>query len=456
MDVDPPSPRRMWRCDAPADSREAAVVCEMTLNQSLGPPDPRGPGNRLRCHHDFTNDSPSRPSRYVAVLASSLFAAAFALANIPGNVVLRPDVLHDDKYLPPFHFKGLLVHGWPFVFLEHHGCPASGGNGPSAWRIGGICKMRPTILCANFALLILGTLGTYRFGHRHIQQHGCRFGMGALLAVILCVSAVCAFLGHRSRVHSAQVDYLTRVPRTGFLPYEEWQPFGPMWLRRLTGPRFWSWGDTLVSADLGSYEEVDLLPGKGSIQVLRIRSSHSDAMPSLEDYKSLIAIELMPADDRRDSNSAPDSLPFLREVAQCRSLQGLYLAGGRVTNPGIELLSRLPNVKRLVLSCNPDITDDGLAHLESARSLQSVDLGETAVTRKGVQRLRRALPHCEIRWYERSGGVRSPFGQLTLPSQRCPDPARPAQKNERTEAASPDAPPWSATPRGAQSRPMLA
>ena len=44
-------------------------------------------------------------------------------------------------------------------------------------------------------------------------------------------------------------------------------------------------------------------------------------------------------------------------------------------------------------------------------------------------------PYFEL---HRQSPCRDPFGQITLPSQRFPDPARPEQENERTEAGSTD------------------
>ncbi len=343
---------------------------------------------------------PPKQGRCVAALAAVIFASAFALANVPGRPVLRPIVLLDSKYSLPFECNARLVQrGWPLVFLEHYGHYAPGGDGPSAWRMGVISEVRPGFLCVNLTFALLGILGTGWFVRHRIRKRGWRFGMIHLLLAVLCVSIICAFVTHRFQVHRAQVAHLAHTKSNG-LSYEEWQPFGPFWLRELTGPQFWAWGDTLIAAHINhSYDEIAALPGKSGIEVLRIRASYSDAMPSLEDYDNLVAVDLtMPRFD--DSNPGADAV--IREIAQCPTLQGLNVPAAGVTNRGVQELSRLPNIRKIELSGNSRITDDGLMYLESAKSLQRIVLWDTAVTREGVERLQKALPHCDIDWTERS------------------------------------------------------
>ena len=350
---------------------------------------------------------PSKQGRCAAALSAILVAAVFAFANIPGKPVLRPNVLLDHKYRLPFECETRLVQrGWPLVFLEHHGHYAPGADGPSAWRTGVISEIHPGFLCVNLVFATLGILGTGWFVRHRIRKYGWRFGMIHLLLAVFCVSMICAFVAHRFHVHCAQLAHLAHTKSNGFR-YEEWQPFGPYWLRELTGPQFWAWGDTLISARINhSYDEIAALPGKSGIKVLRIQSPYSGAMPSLEDYDNLIAVDLtMPRVD--DSNPGGDSSnpggdSVIRELAQCPTLQGLNVPAAGVTNRGVQELSRLPNIKKIELSGNRRITDDGLVYLESAKSLQEVVLWNTAVTREAVKRLQKALPHCMIRWTERS------------------------------------------------------
>jgi hypothetical protein len=45
---------------------------------------------------------------------------------------------------------------------------------------------------------------------------------------------------------------------------------------------------------------------------------------------------------------------------------------------------------------SPQITDEGLEHLTALTDLKFLILGRSQVTDKGVQKLERALPKCEI------------------------------------------------------------
>ena len=65
----------------------------------------------------------------------------------------------------------------------------------------------------------------------------------------------------------------------------------------------------------------------------------------------------------------------------------------------LEHLKELTALQSLDLSENP-VTDAGLKHLKGLTTLQSLDLSGTRVTSEGVRKLRKALPHCSIRFGE--------------------------------------------------------
>jgi hypothetical protein len=68
---------------------------------------------------------------------------------------------------------------------------------------------------------------------------------------------------------------------------------------------------------------------------------------------------------------------------------------GRFTRTGIATLSGLPSLKELVLGgCS--LRDDDLDGVAVLRSLQRLDLRSTLITADGVERVRSALPKCEL------------------------------------------------------------
>ena len=113
----------------------------------------------------------------------------------------------------------------------------------------------------------------------------------------------------------------------------------------------------------------------------------------------------------------------LAHLAGLASLQRLHLEKTRVTDAGLAHLAGLENLSYLNLY-QTAVTDAGLAHLEGLKNLKSVYLWQSKVTPDGAERLRKALPECEVDmgWEAAGagGGVGAVpragrLGQLTAP-----------------------------------------
>jgi hypothetical protein len=82
--------------------------------------------------------------------------------------------------------------------------------------------------------------------------------------------------------------------------------------------------------------------------------------------------------------------------------------GACTTQPGDDdliCLKELRDLGRLDLDGLP-ISDAGLKHLYSMKSLRSVWLGNTNVTKKGVDALKRALPNTQVDWHPPRAGAK--------------------------------------------------
>jgi hypothetical protein len=77
-------------------------------------------------------------------------------------------------------------------------------------------------------------------------------------------------------------------------------------------------------------------------------------------------------------------------------LERLKFSSPQVTNAGLSHLLPLKRLTHLSISA-PRVTDTGLILLESLPGLSYVELIETQTTPQGVERLRAALPHCDVR-----------------------------------------------------------
>lgn len=332
------------------------------------------------------------------ISAAAVFAAAFLLANIPGDPVVGPNILSDGKYGP--HFEcGVesIVHGWPFSYLRHDGGHWPRRNGPSAWSVGGNAQFAVAPFTADLALLAVGTFAIGWIVRGRIRKHAWHFGIIHLMLTLLCGSAVLAFFTSRHR--PPQIAFLRRSQQN--IAFADWQPFGPQWLRNITGPHYWEWGDRLVTVGLQHSNEISDLPGKSAIKVLQIYTVKCDAMPPLDNYDDLIAIDMCMVNydySNIDGDDDPEFWPCLRVIAKRHSLQGLNLYETGVSDRGLRELVGMPHLANLELSGNPDVTDNGLVHLASIQSLKKLGLWGTGVTQAGVEKLQGALPDCAIGW----------------------------------------------------------
>ncbi|HOM17260.1 MAG TPA: leucine-rich repeat domain-containing protein, partial [Thermoguttaceae bacterium] len=66
-----------------------------------------------------------------------------------------------------------------------------------------------------------------------------------------------------------------------------------------------------------------------------------------------------------------------------------------ITDAGLVYLAGMKNLQVLVLG-KTRITDAGLVHLAGMKNLQELDLWRTQITDAGLEKLRKALPGCEI------------------------------------------------------------
>jgi hypothetical protein len=85
----------------------------------------------------------------------------------------------------------------------------------------------------------------------------------------------------------------------------------------------------------------------------------------------------------------------MKYLAGLKQLRSLVLIGSPITDAGLVDLGRLSCLQTLDLS-ESKITDAGLSHLGRLGELQVLRLTGCQVTEAGVEKLRKALPRCEI------------------------------------------------------------
>jgi len=110
--------------------------------------------------------------------------------------------------------------------------------------------------------------------------------------------------------------------------------------------------------------------------------------------RKLITDPIIEREIRRQLGKPKDPLTKgdLNEVKE------LILSGTKLTDEGLEEVTKLSNLTRLSLQVNKGITDEGLKEVAKLTQLKKVQLYATKVTAEGVNELQKALPECTIDW----------------------------------------------------------
>ena len=97
---------------------------------------------------------------------------------------------------------------------------------------------------------------------------------------------------------------------------------------------------------------------------------------------------------------APLTDAGLLRLPSLPNLTVLEIYDARITGPGLAGLTRVPNLAYLYFSGAPLQDDSFVECLNQLKSLRSVQLIRTGVTREGCERLRKLRPNLNIQWYD--------------------------------------------------------
>lgn len=85
----------------------------------------------------------------------------------------------------------------------------------------------------------------------------------------------------------------------------------------------------------------------------------------------------------------------LKAIENFKNLRRLHLENTKITDAGLTHLKNLTNLEYLNLY-GTQVTDSGLSELEGLKNLRSVYLWQTKVTPDGAEKLKKALPQCQV------------------------------------------------------------
>ncbi len=114
---------------------------------------------------------------------------------------------------------------------------------------------------------------------------------------------------------------------------------------------------------------------------------NDDAMVHLGGLSELTRLEL------RQTWITDASLEIIGGLSK---LTYLDLQDAGITDAGVRHLAKLGNLETFVLRLNSSITDASAEHLAKLTNLKLLQLDQTGITSAGIQRLRKALPDCDL------------------------------------------------------------
>ncbi|MBA3481520.1 MAG: hypothetical protein H0T51_06870 [Pirellulales bacterium] len=201
-----------------------------------------------------------------------------------------------------------------------------------------------------------------------VLRRGSRFGMRTLL---LATSVVCIAMGAWTiyvQPFRAQAASRARVGDLG----------GKTSAVTATGPDWHRWlVETMVGSD--QFIHVD----RADLRGCRVSAADVPPIAGLRYLKTLYLDRAEVTDEN------------IAALARMSELEELSLTYTSISDEGLARIAALPSLRTLHLTGIP-ITDASLGSLAHAPWLREIYIRWTKVTPDGVERLRRALPNCQI------------------------------------------------------------
>lgn len=327
-----------------------------------------------------------------------------ALLNVPGEPRYEVNIWAQSVYGPQFSLQlDRVVHGFPWTYFEYDDDNANIYRDQiwPPWRNGLGRKISKWLLLANIIAVVVVALAMGWLVKQWAKPWTFRFRLMQLLVLVALVGVAVAYPTYRYRTHQQQWNLVESGPYAVSYVVSHIRPFAPVWLRRLTGERIWTWGDLIAHVNLWDSTQLARFPGKSSVRILEFHDFAPQDLRHLPEFHNLEALYL--ADER----NTPEHLLYqdekagseiLQAVGQCPSLTALNLYHTGISDGDLKHLGDLSQLTILELSDNPRITDEGLQHLASLKSLRRLYLVFTNVTNEGVAQLQAELPDCYIQW----------------------------------------------------------
>ena len=210
------------------------------------------------------------------------------------------------------------------------------------------------------------------------MRYSLKFGM----LVMTCLACFLAYQAHYANVRRRAIDAIDEVESYVSPP----ESIAPRWLIELLGVEYFS----RIEKVRGVYDKMsdEHLAIFSKLPELKHISTNHARMGSLVGTFSISGGGQM-----NDSPLVTDA--GLAHLSKKNNLEALILFNTAVTDDGVAQLTSLRRLQYLKIASS-EITDDSIPYLSQLQSLQRLWTSGTSITSSGVDRLRRALPNCEV------------------------------------------------------------
>jgi hypothetical protein len=297
--------------------------------------------------------------------------------------------------------------GWPWVFCEYSSLHWLSPNSPAMYHylflIADLSCLATIIALAGFLLM------------RHYRRRGAwlRFTLRELMLLIALVTLGLGWFQHHRTLQAREATTLAKIggssaARTNI------EYCGPQWLRRLWPHRELTpfHRVTRLSITASTFEKqssvalADVLPkfsqlchvdwygewdDKGKQQPLSQTRKQSIAnfLPHPSAYATIKYLYLYDREIDDDWLKVLDSMPELR---------ALGLDYSRITDGGLEAISRISAIEHLRLMGSKSITDEGVRHLLELPNLKTLAL-PGQISKRRIEQLKKRNPSLEVVQY---------------------------------------------------------